>query len=101
MKQGEWNRREFIVKPLVFAGAAGVLGRTESLVAQPATTPSGPLLTRTLGKTGISLPIVSMGVMNADIPGLLRRSYELGIRHFDTAASYQQGRNEEMVGQVI
>ncbi|HEV2397014.1 MAG TPA: aldo/keto reductase [Candidatus Sulfotelmatobacter sp.] len=101
MKQGEWNRREFIVKPLVFAGAAGVLGRTESLVAQPATTPSGPLLTRMLGKTGISLPIVSMGVMNADIPGLLRRSYELGIRHFDTAASYQQGRNEEMVGQVI
>jgi len=25
----------------------------------------------------------------------------LGIRHFDTAAGYQQGRNEEMVGQVI
>ncbi len=42
-----------------------------------------------------------MGVMNADIPGLLRRAYEVGIRHFDTAAGYQQGRNEEMVGQVI
>jgi hypothetical protein len=42
-----------------------------------------------------------MGVMNADIPGLIRRSYELGIRHFDTAAVYQQGRNEEMVGNVI
>jgi hypothetical protein len=42
-----------------------------------------------------------MGVMNADIPGLIRRSYELGIRHFDTAAVYQNGRNEEMVGAVI
>ena len=42
-----------------------------------------------------------MGVMNADVPGLLRRAYEVGIRHFDTAAVYQQGRNEEMVGQVI
>ena len=49
----------------------------------------------------MTLPIVSMGVMNADVPGLLRRAYELGIRHFDTAAGYQQGRNEEMVGQVI
>lgn len=98
MKQGEWNRREFIVKPLVLAGAAGVLAQTESLIAKPAT---GPLLHRTLGRTGITLPIVSMGVMNADIPGILRRSYELGIRHFDTAASYQEGRNEEMVGQVI
>jgi predicted aldo/keto reductase-like oxidoreductase len=47
------------------------------------------------------MPVVSMGVMNADVPGLLRRAYELGIRHFDTAAVYQQGRNEEMVGRVI
>src|ERR1017187_4719148 len=36
--------------------------------------------------------------MNADVPGLLRRAYELGIRDFDTAAGYQNGRNEEMVG---
>jgi predicted aldo/keto reductase-like oxidoreductase len=59
------------------------------------------LLERTLGRTGLKLPIVSMGVMNADVPGILRRSYELGIRHFDTAAVYQNGRNEEMVGSVI
>jgi hypothetical protein len=42
-----------------------------------------------------------MGVMNADVPGILRRAYELGIRHFDTAAVYLNGRNEEMVGNVI
>ena len=96
----EWNRREFIVKPLVWAGAAGVLGKTQMLLAGT-TGEAGPLLQRTLGKTGITLPIVSMGVMNADVPGLLRRSYELGIRHFDTAAVYQEGRNEEMVGRVI
>ncbi len=99
-KEGEWNRREFIVKPLVWAGAAGVLGKTETLFARTAD-PAGPLLQRTLGKTGITLPIVSMGVMNADVPGLIRRSYELGIRHFDTAAVYQEGRNEEMVGRMI
>ena len=56
---------------------------------------------RRLGKTGIEVPIVSMGVMNADIPGLIRRSFEIGVRHFDTAAGYQNGRNEEMVGSVL
>jgi len=100
-KRTEWNRREFIVKPIVLAGAATVLGRTELLLASATQTATGPILQRTLGKTGITLPIVSMGVMNADVPGILRRAYELGIRHFDTAAVYQQGRNEEMVGQVI
>src|ERR1039458_9154821 len=101
-KRWEWNRRDFIVKPILWAGAASVLGGTAILLANPLNeTATGPVLQRTLGKTGLTLPVVSMGVMNADVPGLLRRAYELGIRHFDTAAAYQNGRNEEMVGQVI
>ena len=96
----EWNRRDFIVKPIVWAGAARMLAGTNLLAESPDTAP-GPLLERTLGRTGFNIPIVSMGVMNADVPGILRRSYELGIRHFDTAAVYQNGRNEEMVGSVI
>jgi len=101
--QNVWNRRDFIVKPLALAGAAGILGRPDLLLARPPLQPteSSAILKRTLGNTGLTLPVVSMGVMNADVPGLLRRAYELGIRHFDTAAGYQQGRNEEMVGQVI
>ena len=27
----EWNRREFIVKPIMLAGTAGVLGKTDLL----------------------------------------------------------------------
>jgi aryl-alcohol dehydrogenase-like predicted oxidoreductase len=96
----EWNRRDFMVGPMVIAGTASVLGRTDSLLTK-LLGDSGPLIQRTLGKTGLTMPVVSMGVMNADIPGILRRSYELGIRHFDTAAGYQGGRNEEMVGSVI
>jgi len=100
MKKNEWNRREFIVKPILWAGAASMVSRADSLWATSEKT-AGPILQRPLGKTGITLPVLSMGVMNADIPGLLRRAYELGIRHFDTAYVYQQGRNEEMVGAVI
>jgi len=61
----------------------------------------GEIIYRTLGKTGIKLPIVSMGVMNAENPGVVEESYKLGVRHFDTAAYYQSGANEEMVGKVI
>ncbi len=59
------------------------------------------VIQRTLGKTGILLPIVSMGVMNADNPALVTRAFEKGIRHFDTAAYYQQGNNEIMLGGVL
>jgi len=99
--KGSWNRREFIVKPILWAGTASVLAKADVLLATTLETSASPILQRTLGKTGLTLPVVSMGVMNADVPGLLRRAYELGIRHFDTAAGYQNGRNEEMVGQVI
>jgi aldo/keto reductase family protein len=72
-----------------------------NLLAESSDPASAALLQRTLGRTGLTLSIVSMGVMNADVPGILRRSYELGIRHSDTAAVYQNGRNEEVVGSLI
>jgi predicted aldo/keto reductase-like oxidoreductase len=39
--------------------------------------------------------------MNSSNPEVLQASYELGVRHFDSAARYQYGRNEQMVGEVI
>lgn len=53
---------------------------------------------RTLGRTGIKLPLLSMGVMRADNPNVVRAAYNAGITHFDTAHGYQNGRNEEMLG---
>ena len=56
------------------------------------------MICRTLGRTGIRLPIVSMGVMNSNNPNLLKVGWQSGIRHFDTAWIYQAGNNEKMVG---
>ncbi|MDO9547436.1 MAG: aldo/keto reductase [Candidatus Marinimicrobia bacterium] len=56
---------------------------------------------RTLGKTGIKVPVISMGVMNADNPNLVKAALDNGIVHLDTAWNYQQGRNEKMTGSVI
>ncbi len=95
-----WSRRDFVVKPLSWFAASRLFGGID-LFAHSGAFAESEIIHRTLGKTGISMPIVSMGVMNASIPGVVRRAYERGMRHFDTAAGYQQGRNEEMLGSVI
>jgi aryl-alcohol dehydrogenase-like predicted oxidoreductase len=56
---------------------------------------------RTLGKTGLKVTTVSMGVMNCSDPAVLHRAFDLGINFYDTADCYMHGRNEEMVGQVF
>ena len=56
---------------------------------------------RTLGKTGLKLPIINMGVMNSDNPNLIRAALDSGIVFLDTAHGYMQGRNEEVIGTVI
>ncbi len=102
------NRREFISTALAGAASVGFLNRLASakdirqVVAPVPQAQSGNKMTeRKLGKTGIVVPVVSMGVMNADNPELVKKSYELGIRLFDTAYGYMRGRNEEMLGKVF
>lgn len=56
---------------------------------------------RTLGKTGLKVTSVSMGVMNCSDPAVVLRAYDLGINFYDTADCYMKGRNEEMVGKAL
>lgn len=106
-KNNGYNRRDFLAT-VGSVAAAGLLGNAGlPLNAQDNPDPKKGSqegrqpITRVLGRTGLRVPIVSMGVMNADNPALVRRSFEMGIRHFDTAWGYQKGRNEEMVGSVL
>jgi predicted aldo/keto reductase-like oxidoreductase len=59
------------------------------------------LIYRTLGKTGLKLPVINMGVMNSDNPNLIRAALDSGMVLLDTAHGYMGGRNEEVIGQVI
>lgn len=94
------NRRNFLRISATAGAGALFLNPTESLASVKANeTPKIP--TRKLGKTGLELPILSMGVMRADNPSVLRAAYNSGILHFDTAHGYQNGKNEEMVGSFL
>jgi predicted aldo/keto reductase-like oxidoreductase len=105
MEDDRITRRGFLASASTGLAAAGIFGVAPGLSfaqknpgkkEQPK-----EIIYRVLGRTGLKVPIVSMGVMNANNPEVVQASYELGVRHFDTAANYQYGRNEQMVGDVI
>lgn len=105
-RKGQFSRREFLSKALSSIAMVGTLGisrkKTTSYTQEESVQSlKKKIIYRTLGKTGIRLPIVSMGLMNTLDPALVKESYEIGIRLFDTAAEYMRGRNEEMLGNVI
>lgn len=57
------------------------------------------IIYRTLGKTGLKLPIVSMGTYNA--VSVTNVALDAGIKHFDTSADYNEGNDERMFGEVF
>jgi predicted aldo/keto reductase-like oxidoreductase len=59
------------------------------------------IIYRTLGKTGLKVPVISFGVMRSDNPALCKAAYEKGITLFDTANGYQGGNNETMLGNMF
>jgi len=98
------QRRRFLKTSLCVASGA-LLGTSTSAWSQGAgkakTAGSRKLITRKLGRTGLELPVVNMGVMRADNPSLVRAALAEGMVLLDTAHGYQRGRNEEMLGKVL
>jgi hypothetical protein len=94
------GRRKFMknISSVLLGVVSGHFGRGLP-VAHAEKTPA--LEFRTLGKTGLKVTAVSMGVMNCSDASVLLRAFDLGINFYDTADCYMNGRNEEMVGKVF
>jgi uncharacterized protein len=93
------NRRGFLKTGI--AGTAGIMAFSPSLLPASSPVRENDIIYRTLGKTGLKIPVISFGVMRADNPGLCKAAYEKGIKLFDTANVYQNGNNETMLGNVL
>ncbi len=98
--KSEFSRRKFIGASLGAVASVSLVGLNPTRVlAQDEKKPSeGKMVERTLGRTGLKVPVISMGAGAASDPGLVVEAFERGVRLFDTASSYQYGRNEQMVG---
>ncbi|MDR1667754.1 MAG: aldo/keto reductase [Bacteroidales bacterium] len=94
------NRRKFI-KLSVAAGASIAANYAGVQAAENVGRKTVAMPERILGRTNIKLPILSMGVMRADNQAIVRAAYHSGIFMFDTANGYQNGKNEEMLGEFF
>jgi predicted aldo/keto reductase-like oxidoreductase len=93
------NRRGFLRTGIT--GAAGIVALSPSLVSASSSEQQENIIYRTLGKTGMKVPVISFGVMRSDNANLCKAAYEKGIKLFDTANGYQNGNNETMLGNLL
>jgi aryl-alcohol dehydrogenase-like predicted oxidoreductase len=94
------SRRNFMKSSA--AGMAGIICHPSRNIVQPTDQEERKLIYRTLGKTGIRVPVIGMGILSSGSPALINAALDAGITHFDsTAAQPQQMRNEEMIGKII
>ncbi|MBA3442244.1 MAG: aldo/keto reductase, partial [Pyrinomonadaceae bacterium] len=113
------TRRVFLVTGAA-AGTAAVVGgavisrraagTSETAVVEAGLTPTGPPMPeRVLGRTGVQIPVFGLGGAGQtpldkkgkerEAVALVEAALKLGIRHFDTAASY--GESEFHLGMVL
>ncbi len=95
----EITRRGFLKKGIA---GAGIMAVSPSIIASAAPQAAEEnVIYRTLGKTGLKVPVISFGVMRSDNSSLCKAAYDKGIRLFDTANGYQGGNNETMLGNLF
>jgi len=96
------KRRNFLSKGLAaitgsvalpYLGCKGTAPKEEE--AKP------KLVYRTLGKTGVKLPVVSMGSLEATSEALVRTALDSGITHIATSHYYQRGKVQQFIGKII
>ncbi|MEB3826825.1 aldo/keto reductase [Phormidium sp. CCY1219] len=103
------NRRTFMGLSLAVAGGVIAGNAFKQPHGSTSTPPTGTMPERVLGNTGIRLPILGLGGAGktplswnnaeAEAVELVEAALKLGIRYFDTAASY--GPSEEYLGKVL
>jgi len=104
MDDSNKTRRDFLKKGAVGVAGAALLPSVIKAGSEQEQTEKKEkkkkFIYRTLGKTGIKLPIVSMGA-RFDTPDNIRAALDAGIVHIDTANVYGQGRHEEAIGEAV
>jgi uncharacterized protein len=99
------NRRDFLKTGLAGVAGAAVLGGVRLSAGESKTAAGGaeavkPVL-RTLGRTGITLPVVGMGTGDTQDPKFIEAALDTGIVLLGTSHYYGDGLNERMLGQVL
>ncbi len=97
------NRREFLKKSILGASGAALIPGTLGVSAPRNSSAENQkaLPVRTLGKTGIKIPLLSMGTGDTNNASLVKAARENGIMLFGTSTYYGNGNNEAMLGEAF
>ena len=89
------TRRQFIKK-------TGIMGAGCLLSRPPLySSTAGETERRLMGRTGLKASAVGMGAARTMEPSLVKTALDRGVNFIDTGRPYFNGRNEEMIGEVI
>lgn len=98
------SRRDFMKKSAAGLAAVSLLPNFK-IEKTPEKINSAPnenkIVYRTLGRTGIKLPIISFGCGFINEPFLIHAALDAGITHFDTAPGYGGDKSEPVLGEVL
>jgi len=102
MDRKKISRRNFL-KTAGVGGIGTVLGPKMARAGKEDANQHAQMPTRPFGKTGIEVPILSLGGM-FDIPNnqlMLKQAIRLGVTYWDTAHVYGNGASEEGIGRFF
>jgi len=91
MKNNGVGRRDFMKTTLAGFGGLFFLSALDKQPEEKRIDVKGKgrkLVYRPLGRTGLKLPVINMGVMNSDNPNLIRAALDSGVVLLDTAHAY-------------
>ncbi|HJX70396.1 MAG TPA: aldo/keto reductase [Bacteroidales bacterium] len=94
------NKREFLKLSSVAIAGSMIPSLSKAGSKSSGLHSDQPIL-RTLGKTGLKVPVVSSGGVHVDNPNLVREVFQSGIIHFDSAPGYQNGRVDMTLGEMF
>ena len=102
------SRREFLEKGGLAAGAVAAMPALPRLATAETKVTSTALPHRTLGRTGVSVPILAMGCGSRFLmypvdqaSAVLNKVIDSGIDYLDTAVGYGEGESETRLGRVM
>jgi len=93
------TRREFLKIGAAGLAAGGLLPSCRPGDEQPPLQNKQLSTHRTLGRTGLTLPVVSMGSIYA--PELIRAALDMGVAYIHTSPGYGENNHEQLLGRVF
>jgi len=101
---GRSDRRTFLrngLRGLTGLALLSTATRPAGAAAVDPASPPAPVIHRVLGRTGLRLPVISLGCGLVDTPQLARAALDEGMIYFDTAPPYGGGKNESVLGEIF